>query len=301
MDRLGIIDLGTNTFHLLILENGEAGMVEIYRKRTFVKLAEEGIDQIGEAAQQRAINTMISYRAALTDFEVVKTHAVGTAALRRASNAKQLIESIQSETGIQVEVIDGHREAKLIANGVQAAWNPATASNALIMDIGGGSVEFILASPQKIEWSLSLPIGVAVLHQKFHHSNPISPLETSLLHSFLEREMEELIDLLQSQKISLLIGASGTFDVVADLLGLDPDARYAKSTAKQVQTELKNIANSTIEARLNNPKIPASRVDMIVVASLLILKMLQLHAFKEIGISKYALKEGLAREIFSQV
>ena len=163
MKKYGVIDLGTNTFHLLIIETDDTDAFrEIYREQHFVKLAEDGIGTIGAAPYARALKVMQDFEEVLDKQQVSGLCAFGTAALRTARNGQAFIEEVKTLTGIEVELITGDREAELIHKGVLQAV-PFSSECWLIMDIGGGSVEFIIADKNEMYWAQSFPIGVAVL------------------------------------------------------------------------------------------------------------------------------------------
>ncbi|MFN4081763.1 MAG: exopolyphosphatase, partial [Saprospiraceae bacterium] len=186
-DQAVVIDLGTNTFHFLAvaLEAG-GGWREVSRKQEYIRLAETGIAHIGPAPFDRALHCMISFREQVERLGIdeAKVRALGTAALRQAANAPDLIEAINRETGILVEVISGDREASLIARGVSLAV-PLPNENALVMDIGGGSVEFIVMRGGEVLWQGSFMVGIALLLNKYRHSDPMGPAEIAHIESWL--------------------------------------------------------------------------------------------------------------------
>ncbi|MCB0663459.1 MAG: hypothetical protein KDC24_12015, partial [Saprospiraceae bacterium] len=143
--KKAVIDLGTNTFHLLAVEIDENEQMHfLFRERIFVKLAEDGIQSIGPAPFQRAIKAMTVFKNKLDELGIDHFKAFGTAALRTATNGPDLIHAIKEKTGIEVALIDGLEEARLIHLGVSQAV-PFDHTKQLIMDIGGGSVEFVIA------------------------------------------------------------------------------------------------------------------------------------------------------------
>ncbi|MFA6945692.1 MAG: exopolyphosphatase, partial [Pedobacter sp.] len=113
-------------------------------------------------------------------YHVKQIRAVATSALRTASNGEEFLAKVSSETGIEAEIIGGDREAALIYQGVHGAIN-MTEEKCLIMDIGGGSVEFIICNKEKIFWKMSYDIGVARLIEHFFNSDPISETDIKKL------------------------------------------------------------------------------------------------------------------------
>ncbi len=292
-ERKAIVDLGTNTFHLLVigLLPGDA-FEEICRDRKFVKLAADGISTIGDLSFARGMEAMIDFAKIIRRENVSDVVAVGTAALRTAHNGPEFLNQIKRKTGIDVQIIDGHEEARLIYQGVRRVWNQDHLP-ALIMDIGGGSVEFIIADEREMKWARSFPIGVAVLKRSFHDEDVLSHKEEQDLRHFLAPFLNQIQFALDQWKPQAMIGASGTFDVLKLFQVQHDDAEYVDVDVEQLKIYLGRIRKMSLLERKAHPLIPDTRVDMIVVAVLLIQCILELYPFRKMGISQYALKEGL--------
>ena len=300
MKRHAVIDLGTNTFHLLIAEGGvQTAIHEIYRERRFVRLAEDGIETIGAIPYQRGLETLLHYRQMLDEYgiPVEQVCAFGTAALRTAANGKGFLNEVLERTGIKVQLISGEREAELIYKGVILAV-PPTEERMLIMDIGGGSVEFIIAEKQAIYWAQSFPIGVAVLYKNFHQHEPILLQETEQLKAYLEYTLSPLRQALEVSPCRQLAGASGTFDVLAEFIGTNT-ANHLHTTASREDffPFYQQILHLDREERHGLPGVPPERADMIVVALILLEVVLQMAGIQQIITSAYAMKEGMLYEM----
>lgn len=294
----GVIDLGTNTFHLLIANRGNDGQLnEIYRERIFVKLASDGIEKIGEAPYQRGLNAMIHYSKILKEHQISSVKAMGTAALRTASNGGDFVQEVLDKTGIQINLIPGAEEARLIHRGVAEAV-PLDEKDILLMDIGGGSVEFIIANQEGIKWAESFPIGVAVLFQRFHQNAPITSTEIDAINGFLNQTLQSLFAALEKHPVNTIIGASGTFDVIELFLAKDQKfGTYSKVSTADFLPFYQRLLNSTNEERLAMEKLPNSRADLIVVAIVLIHFILEKANTQTILTSAYAMKEGILVEM----
>lgn len=291
--RLAVIDLGTNTFHLLVAEaQADHSFKDLYRKRFFVKLAEEGIATIGANAFQRGLDALASFRIFLEALAVEEVKAIGTAALRTASNGQVFIETVKEQLGISIELIDGQQEATYIHQGVALAV-PFSSENYLLMDIGGGSVEFILANQQQVHWAQSFPIGVGVLYKKFHHHDPIAPTEIAATYQYIDSFLPPLKKAVQQYPTTTLVGASGTFDVLEFLLAKVSFPTYSEVPVDQFPPLYQHLLHSTTAERYAFKDIPDERADMIVVAVILIEYILQTINIKKILVSKYAMKEGI--------
>jgi exopolyphosphatase/guanosine-5'-triphosphate,3'-diphosphate pyrophosphatase len=298
MNRYGVIDLGTNTFHLLIVDVNETGeTIELFRERIFVKLAEDGIGEIGKKAYSRGLQALSHFQKILLEHQVKNINALGTAALRTASNGLEFIKAAKAASGISIQLIPGSEEARLIHVGVTRAIEFGD-EKGLIMDIGGGSVEFIIADKNEVFWAESFPIGVAVLHNNFHQEEPISVEEIEILHAHLERTLQPLFDVLKNHKTTSLIGASGTFDVLENIL---PNTQKTKLSATievaNFYPTYQKILDMNMEERRAEESIPLTRADMIVVALILIDFILKRTEIKKILVSAYAMKEGILWEM----
>lgn len=304
MSRYAVIDLGTNTFHLLIVDKAPDSVVptEVYRYRRFVKLGEEGIQTLGAAPWQRAMAALRFFREQLDLHKVPHQHvvALGTAALRTATNGMAFLNEAMAVTGIRIQLISGDREAALIAKGVLLAIPPPE-EKVLIMDIGGGSVEFIIADAQQIYWAQSFPVGVAVLYREFHHQEPISPVEMKAIEDFLYLQLSPLRSILAQYPIRHMVGAAGTFDVIADQLGgsLDNELSY-HVPLDQFHLFFEKVLSSTRQQRYAMPEIPDDRADMIVVALILVEVVLKMAGINKMSVSTYSMKEGMLAELISR-
>jgi exopolyphosphatase / guanosine-5'-triphosphate,3'-diphosphate pyrophosphatase len=294
MDRFAVIDLGTNTFTILIAEKSDnQRFTQLHREGFYIKLAEGGIANISAAPYQRALDALQKFKKLINDFQVQTVRALGTAALRTASNGANLVAEIFEQTGISVEIIDGDREAELIFEGVRAAY-PFGKKYDVIMDIGGGSVEFIIANENGKIWAQSFPVGVAVLKKDFHHHDPISAAEIATLEAYLEKTLAPLSEAISVTPIDRLVGASGTFDVLERIYAQQKVSDAASiMSASDALAFCESIVPLSSAERYNHYDIPDQRVEMIVVAMLLIRFVIQKYDISSIGISNYAMKEGL--------
>lgn len=295
--RRAVIDLGTNTFHLLIAAVRPPDRVEmIYRERVFVKLAKDGIETIGPEPFQRGLDALRHFARLIGEHGVSEVTAIGTAALRTASNGELFVRRAELETGIAVRLIAGDLEADLITTGVLAALPPLS-ERILIMDIGGGSTEFILASANGVHWRQSFPVGVAVLARAYHREDPIGEGELRHLEDHLRRELTPLATALAEFPTHHLVGAAGTFDALAGML---PEVSDQEDSPTSHQLNLHDLAElhfrllTTTEAeRLAVPGLPPERADLIVAAMVLLRFVLRLAAIERVTVSDYAMKEGI--------
>ncbi len=308
--RLALIDLGTNTFHLLIVEMptqpGEKPTT-LLRTKAGVRLGEGGISQgvIAPEAYARALHTLAGFKEEIELHQVTETRATATSAMRVTSNGPDLVRDIFAQTGIQVDVIAGEREAELICAGVRQAVALGSEPN-LIMDIGGGSVEFIIATQTTIFWKQSFEIGAQRLLDRFFPdpSGIFPAAAVAAEQEYLRAALDPLLEAVQRYKPVGLVGASGSFDSLADMqLGrlraeseLPP---YTELLVSSFQASYCHLLSGNHEQRAALPGILPMRANMLVVAAVLIDFVLGISEITRIRTSAFALKEGLLAEMLA--
>ncbi|UOG74242.1 phosphatase [Hymenobacter tibetensis] len=306
--RLALIDMGTNTFHLLIVELPEERHAEpqvLMRTKVGVRLGEGGISK-GEITPQafaRALHTLQAFQEEIELHQVTDVRATATSAVRVARNGSELVQAIFEQTGIRVEVIPGEREAELIAKGVRQAV-PLGDERNLIVDIGGGSVEFIIADEATIFWKQSFEIGAQRLLDMFFPdpSGVMSAAAVAAEQAHLSVVLAPLVAAIEEFQPVAVVGASGSFDSLADMqLGqLRTEAELPPCTdlaMSSFQNSYRQLLSSTHEERKAIPGILPMRADMLVVASVLFDFVLGVSGITRIRTSAFALKEGLLAEM----
>ncbi len=274
--RIAILDLGTNTFHILIAEVLNDSFAQVYKEKICVKIGENGISFgfINKDAEERAIKAMTYFAQVIKDHQVTEIHTNATSAFRNAINGVELATKIEAATGLKVNIISGQKEAELIYYGVQKALNIGKETS-MILDIGGGSNEFIICNDEQIFWKGSFEIGAQRLVDIFHEHDPILKEDLVKMDLFLENQLKELIQATRKYKPSVLIGASGAFDTIGEIFrqenGIkrngETEFRIPIPTFKQIHADV--IEKNRAE-RMLIPGMIEMRVEMIVVASCLI-------------------------------
>jgi len=296
-----VIDLGTNTFHLLIADLEAACIDEVLQLQIPVKIGSGGINKgfITPEAWARGMAAIEIFAEHIAAYKVNRTLAIGTSAIRNAGNGKDFLAEINSRFGIEVGSIDGKREAELIYRGVQHSF-PFPDQPVWVMDIGGGSVEFILGQQNKIIWKQSFEIGAARLIDKFPLSNPATAQELAALNTYILQMLEPVWQQQATYQSPYLIGAAGSFDTLREVLIEDlnqaPEllSKHASSIGLNQAALFSNlIKNSTIAQRTQLKGLVDFRVDMIVAATCLMKIALDNLGSTQIIASHYALKEGI--------
>ncbi len=309
--RLAIIDLGTNTFHLLIIEKSGERIETLYKDQIPAKIGKAGINRgiIVPEAIERAVAVLKIFRQKIDEFEVdlAGVHAIGTSAIRNAQNKGAFCEVVKEKTGILIQVISGEREAELIYEGVRQALDLGHETS-LIMDIGGGSVEFIIANSKRIFWKQSFEIGGQRLMEKFMTTDPITALSIRRLCHYFDESLLHLTNAIHQYAPTVLVGSSGSFDTLVDMDFMHKFGHLPDTTQTSFEYEITEFWRAyqllTTLNRAERMKLGGMidlRVDMIVVGVVLIEYIIKTFKIQQIRCSTYALKEGILRSICSQI
>ncbi|WP_420148879.1 phosphatase [Spirosoma sp.] len=301
--KQAIIDLGTNTFHLFIAEKKADTYQTLFRESRPAKIGQAGINQgiITEEGIGRALNVLTYFRQVLDQFDVAPDQvvAIGTSAIRVARNQQEFIDRVRASTGITVQVISGDQEAEYIYHGIRTA-GALDEETALIVDIGGGSVEFILGNQSRIFWKQSFEIGGQRLRERFMTTDPISSGSIRRLHDYFQEQLLPLANAIHQYQPATLVGSSGSFDTLVDMWfmheqGQWPDPAQATFTLPiaEFYRAYELLITKNHAERMEIPGMIELRVDMIVVAVCLIDYVLKTYGIKQIRTSTYSLKEGV--------
>ncbi|MEO6301959.1 MAG: phosphatase [Bacteroidia bacterium] len=299
--RLAVIDCGTNTFNLLIVEfDNQKKYSKIFNARIPVKLGQGSINKgfISEEPFKRGIDAITTLHKEILKYDVSKILAFATSAIRDADNGKDFVNEVKRQTQIDVEIINGDREAELIYLGNKEAVSLSD-SVSLIMDIGGGSNEFILANNTGILWKQSFPIGAARMLEKFAPSDPITIEEIVAIKEYMKTHLAPLFDAANDFLPMELIGSSGAFDSVVDIINgeLNGESINDSKTCYEIKMSdylhvSKIIKHSTLLERKKIKGLVPMRFDMIVISCMMIDFILKSFNIPKMRVSTYSLKEG---------
>jgi exopolyphosphatase/guanosine-5'-triphosphate,3'-diphosphate pyrophosphatase len=304
--RIAVIDLGTNTFNLLIAEiYPDNTYKSLYKNKIASRLGEGGITKgiIQPEAFRRGLEALKTHHEAILKYEAGEIYAFATSAIRGASNGDEFVRQALEQTGITIQTISGEREAELIYYGVRSAVCLGD-EHSLIMDIGGGSTEFIIANASGIFWKHSFELGAARLLEFFEPSDPIQPKEVEELRAYLMEQLQPLFAAVAQYKVSELVGSSGSFDSLAEMIA----CRFHNPSILKGQTEYlfdlgesEEIYNqllfSTRAERLKMKGLIEMRVDMIVVSAIFVHLILTRLDIGNMRLSTFSLKEGVLWEL----
>jgi exopolyphosphatase/guanosine-5'-triphosphate,3'-diphosphate pyrophosphatase len=298
--RVAIVDCGTNTFNLLIADLNETGTEIQYTGKVPVKIGKGGINQslILPDAMDRAIDALKQHAATIHRFHADKTLVFATSAARSASNKNELIERAKEEAGLDLTIISGEREAELIYEGVRNS-DALNTDTALIMDIGGGSCEFIFCTRNQLLDRFSFEIGVSRLIDRFMPDDPIREDQIAEMYGYLEGILQGMFEKTKSLSPLYLVGSSGTFDTFTDMLkaekqvGLTSSASAFTYSAHDFNRLYHTILKSKLSERLLLPGMAPFRAEMITASVIAVKCIIDRYGFSKITSSAFSMKEGI--------
>lgn len=309
-ERIAIFDLGSNAFKLLIAEKSDTpeGFTIIHKEESGVKLASKGINKniITDEARLRALTAIAAFKVTAESHQCRNFKCTGTSAFRDAKNGQILVDEIKERFHLDVEIISGEREASLIHKGVKLSFtldkNPV-----LIMDIGGGSLEIIIANKKEILFQHSYNLGMRRIMEKLNIPDPLTNEEINKIKSFFDTEFKELDKLVKTLKPHTLIGTSGSYETISRLVEAQkgrPLRQVGPASYRISRNRIKEIHNLIItlneEERAKIPGMDIIRVDLIGIAMVFVHHIIKKFNFDNVVFSVFALKEGLLSEVLEK-
>jgi exopolyphosphatase/guanosine-5'-triphosphate,3'-diphosphate pyrophosphatase len=299
-----VIDLGTNTFHLIIADLADKAVNVVYKTTVAVRLGEGRLNDhiITPEAFERGLLALEGFAKTIQEYKADVVKATATSAVRSASNGVDFVNAAKERAGIQIEVISGDQEAEYIFKGVQATGMIKGIS--LVMDIGGGSTEFILCKPNELIWKKSYNIGAARLLQAFFKSDPLSLANKQSIISHVQETLADLMEVCREHRPETLIGSAGAFESFATMLMVRKGEQIEKLSSSPVDLEgyrqlAQQLIASTHQERVEMEGLIPLRVDMIVIAALLVNYVLDNTDINKLSLSTYDLKMGVLYSLIS--
>ena len=298
--RIAAIDIGTNSIHMIVVQvRPDLSFEVIDREKDMVRLGAGGLDgrSLTPTAIGTALQTLSKFRRIAESHKVDEIVACATSATREADNGGDFIGEVDRQTGIRIRVISGTEEARLIhlaaGYGVDIG-----ATTAVVVDIGGGSVEITLGTATNLTLGRSFKVGVIRLTERFVKSDPISGGDERRLIKHLNREMGTYIDQIAGKGFDRVIGTSGTIlslGLMASTGDGEPpeDVRNLRVSAKALHRLRKHLVESDIEERLATPGMDPRRADLSVAGSVLFDTIIRRLGTDSFTLCDLALREGI--------
>lgn len=300
-ETLAAIDVGTNSFHLIVVRliRGRKFSV-ISKEKVVVRLGESPsqIKHLSEAAMQRGVEAMQLFRE-IADRNRSPIRAVATSAVRESSNSEEFIERVRQATGIEMEVVSGFEEARLIYLGVMQAL-PAYNRRIALFDIGGGSTEFLVGERGRALYANSFKIGAIRMTQRFFPNERIVHDQADALRLHIRGEIYHAAQEIRSSGCTLAVASSGTAQTIAAMVLAGrgeavPEVlngvRISRAEVKRVTERVLRV--SSFRERSLLPGVDPRRADILAAGCVTLETILDECGFQEFTISSYALREGI--------
>jgi exopolyphosphatase / guanosine-5'-triphosphate,3'-diphosphate pyrophosphatase len=299
--RIAAVDIGTNSVHMIVARVHPRGRFEIVdSQKEMVRLGRGGLTEgfLMQDAQDRAIAALHRMYKLAKVKGVEEVVAVATSAVREASNGGEFLQRIMDEVGLRVQVIQGQEEARLIYLGVREAQD-FKSERALLIDIGGGSVEITLATRESPLMMKSLKLGVARLKEMFISKDPFPPRELRALQSHVRTQLMPVKNQVTALRgFARVIGTSGTILNLAAMAnareGHDFDSKDGLTLAhKSLKSLAKVLAATTEKSRPKLPEFDPKRAELTVVGAVLLEEIFDVLGVKVLTTCDRALREGV--------
>lgn len=300
--RLAAIDIGTNSFHLIIAEvDTNTGKFNILgREKENVRLGSGSTDMkhLGKDAMDRGIEALKKF-AALADSAGAPVRAIATSAVREAVNQHEFIMRARVEAGIRVEVASGIEEARYIYLGILQSV-PVFDKHVLMIDIGGGSTEFLIGKGRDIYYDNSLKLGAIRLTERFFKDGETDTKAVKHCREYIKGFMTTVTRESNKYNFETAVGSSGTITNIANIInvkkGGEPDAKlnnfvFTKDELNSTVTEI--LEAKSLKQRLKIPGLDPQRADILPAGAILLEQIFKELKIKEMMISEYALREGI--------
>src|SRR5947208_6268818 len=306
--RVAAIDIGTNSIHMIVAEiRPDLSFDVIDREKEMVRLGAGGLDgrALTPEAMHAALQVLSKFRRLAESHRVDQVIAVATSATREAENGGEFLQTVTQQTGIRPRVISGTEEARLIH--LAAVYGVSVSGDvAVVLDIGGGSVEVTRGAGAAIDLGRSFKLGVIRLTERFVKSDPIESRDERKMTRHIDAEIGKYLDQIARAGFDRVIGTSGTILSVGAVVsaserrGEAAALRNRRIAAKQVRRLRKELAAMTLEQRLRVPGLEPRRADLVVAGVMLVDEILRRLGAEELTLCDLSLREGLVLDYIAQ-
>jgi exopolyphosphatase/guanosine-5'-triphosphate,3'-diphosphate pyrophosphatase len=298
--RLGVLDIGSNTVHLLVVDAYYgAAPVPAHSNKIPLRLAEHLDDEgnVDKAAERTLVEFLTESRQVAEDLGVTEVLAFATSAIRESGNGDKVLRRVQQETGIDISVLSGRDEARLTFLAVRR-WFGWSSGRLLVLDIGGGSLEIAVGADEEPDQAVSLPLGAGRLTREWLRNDPPGSEELRELRKYVRVEIAEQLALVQRSGVpERAVATSKTFRQLARITGAAPSTEgplVSRSLQLQdLSNMLPKIAEMSAADRSKLPGVSAGRAAQLVAGALVAEAAMELLGVEQADICPWALREGV--------
>src|SRR5437667_9358299 len=303
MPTIAAIDVGTNAIRLCIANvNGDRGYQTVYNVRAPVRLGQDVFTKGAISAHtiDKTVETFTEFKQKLEEHAVTHTKAVGTCALREAINRDAVLKAVNKASGIEISIIGGEEEARLIHLAAKATVNLKN-KVALLIDIGGGSVEVVLADDTNVLCTESYAMGTVRL-LKILDEKAGEERFNQLVTEYVDATQRRLEQEIGNQAIDVCVGTGGSIEAIGELRKeLFQKNSNQKVTLEELKGLVKKLRGSSFEQRIQDLRLRPDRADVIVPAAIVLQKIVQQAGVSEVVIPGIGLKDGVLLELRNQI
>lgn len=298
--RLGVLDIGSNSVHSLVVDaHYGAAPTPAHKSKVELRLAQLADAQgvISAAAIERLISFIVESQATSEQLGVSQTIAFATSAIRDAPNQAELRQTVESATGITIDVLSGEVEAELTFLAARR-WVGWSAGRLMVVDIGGGSLELAVGNDEEPDSAVSLPLGAGLLTRQFVHADPPEATEIKELRKYIRTEIASTVSRLsKGEKPQAFVGTSKTLKQLARIAGA-PDSAAGIYTQRRlsfrgVAETLDQLATMSDAQRRSLPGVSAGRSGQMLAGALVAEAAMELFHVDSLVICPWALREGV--------
>ena len=299
--NIAAIDLGSNSFHMVLVETLRGGAFRVIgTDKEMVRLGARTLSRgkLPASAMARGLETLRKYKRLAESAGAEKILAVATSAIREATNGEDFLERIGNELEIWPRTVAGNEEARLIYLAVLHSVH-LEGRRALVIDIGGGSVELAVGGGKGMEYGVCEKLGVLRTTEEFVKSDPLSDKDESRLVKHVQKTLGPHRARLRSSGFECAVGTSGTILAVGALAlqrageAVPEPLHHVKVSADQIHAARKWLVSTDLKTRLKTPGLDESRADIIVAGAVVIDTILQELGVRELILCQWALREGI--------
>jgi exopolyphosphatase/guanosine-5'-triphosphate,3'-diphosphate pyrophosphatase len=296
--RVAAIDCGTNSIRLLVADVSAGRLVDVTRRMEIVRLG-QGVDRTGRLAPEAIERTRVAlagYAAACRDLGAERIRMVATSAIRDAANAADFTAMVVDTLGVPPEVVTGDEEARLSFTG---AVRGLTADPPyLVVDIGGGSTEFVVGTTD-VDRALSVDIGCVRLTERHLHTDPPTPAEVAAARADATAAIDRALTEVNASSARTLVGLAGSVTTVAGIALALPSYQperihHARISATEVAKVTTDLLTATRTQRLSLPVMHPGRADVIAAGALILHTILDRTNAPAITVSEHDILDGIA-------
>jgi exopolyphosphatase/guanosine-5'-triphosphate,3'-diphosphate pyrophosphatase len=306
MTVIASLDLGTNSTRVLVGRSTGAGLEILDRRNTITRLGQDvgASGRLAPEAVARTLDCLRAYREILDRHRVERMRVAATSASRDAATRDEFFDAVEALIGTRPELLSGDEEGRLSFTGATAELDPASGPF-LVVDIGGGSTEFIVGT-DRVEGVMSVDIGCVRLTEKFLHHDPPQPEELSACISLTDAYLDDVVrEIPAAAEARTLVGLAGTVTTVAAVeIGLETYDRdrihHFHLTHEAAEDVFRTLATESRADRIHNPGLEEARADVIVGGCCALVALFRHLGFDEMIVSEADILDGLALSLLDE-